>query len=92
MEPTALHLQKEIQATGPASNEAWRFTPNGESNVAFSWLNEDNEVIGTDSVINVCPANETSTYTAQAIYTNCNGDVITETDTVTSDIYRSLRD
>ena len=66
-----------------ANNEAWRFTPNGESNVAFSWLNEDNEVIGTDSVINVCPANETSTYTAQAIYTNCNGDVITETDTVT---------
>ena len=66
-----------------ASNEAWRFTPNGESNVTFSWLNENNEIIGTDPIVNVCPTNEVTTYTAQAIYTNCNGDVITETDEVT---------
>ena len=66
-----------------ASNEAWRFTPNGESNVNFSWLNENNEIIGTDPIVNVCPTNEVTTYTAQAIYTNCNGDVITETDEVT---------
>ena len=66
-----------------ATNEAWRFTPNGESNVNFSWLNENNEIIGTDPIVNVCPTNEVTTYTAQAIYTNCNGDVITETDEVT---------
>jgi gliding motility-associated-like protein len=65
-----------------ATNEAWRFTPNGNSNVAFSWLNEDNEVISTDPIINVCPSNEVTVYTAQAIYTNCNGVVITETDEV----------
>ena len=66
-----------------ASNEAWRFTPNGENNVTFSWLNEDNEIIGTDPIVNVCSTNQVTTYTAQAIYTNCNGDVITETDEVT---------
>ena len=66
-----------------ATNEAWRFTPNGETNIAFSWLNEDNEIIGTDPIVNVCPTDEVTTYTAQAIYTNCNGDVITETDEVT---------
>ena len=66
-----------------ASNEAWRFTPNGESNVNFSWLNENNEIIGIDPIVNVCPTNEVTTYTAQAIYTNCNGNVITETDEVT---------
>jgi len=56
---------------------------NGESNVTFSWLNEDSEIIGTDLIVNVCPTNEVTNYTAQAIYTNCNGDVITETDEVT---------
>jgi len=66
-----------------AINEAWRFTPNGNSNVAFSWLNENNEVISTDPIINVCPTNELTTYTAQAVYTNCNGDEIIENDEVT---------
>jgi gliding motility-associated-like protein len=66
-----------------ATNEAWRFTPNGETNIAFSWLNEDNEIIGTDPIVNVCPTDEETTYTAQAIYTNCNGDVTIETDEVT---------
>ena len=66
-----------------ATNEAWRFTPNGESNITFSWLSEDSEIIGTDPIVNVCPTNEVTTYTAQAIYTNCNGDVIIETDEVT---------
>jgi gliding motility-associated-like protein len=65
-----------------ANNEAWRFTPNGNSNVAFSWLNENNEVISTDPIINVCPTDEVTTYTAQAVYTNCNGDEIIENDEV----------
>ncbi len=66
-----------------ASNEAWRFTPNGTSNVAFSWLDSAGTVIGTDPTINVCPTDQSTTYTAQAVYTNCNGDVVTETDDVT---------
>ncbi|MDN3722911.1 gliding motility-associated C-terminal domain-containing protein [Aequorivita sp. SDUM287046] len=66
-----------------ASNEAWRFTPNGVSNVAFSWLDASGTVIGTDPTINVCPTDQSTTYTAQAVYTNCNGDVVTETDEVT---------
>ncbi|MCG2418103.1 gliding motility-associated C-terminal domain-containing protein [Aequorivita sp. F47161] len=65
-----------------ATDEAWRFTPNGASNVAFSWLDANGTVIGTDPTINVCPTDTSTTYTAQAIYTNCNGDVVTETDDV----------
>ncbi|WGF93333.1 gliding motility-associated C-terminal domain-containing protein [Aequorivita marisscotiae] len=65
-----------------ATDEAWRFTPNGASNVVFSWLDSSGTVIGTDRTINVCPTDPTTTYTAQAVYTNCNGDIITETDEV----------
>lgn len=64
-----------------ASEEAWRFTPNGNSNVDFVWLDENDVVIGTTATIEVCPT-ETSIYTAQATYTNCNGNVVVETDTV----------
>lgn len=66
-----------------AFEEAWRFTPTGDSNVVFSWLDADGEVIGTEATINVCPTDDVTVYTAQAIYTNCNGDVVTETDEVT---------
>ncbi|QQX77437.1 MULTISPECIES: gliding motility-associated C-terminal domain-containing protein [Aequorivita] len=66
-----------------ASNEAWRFTPNGMSNVVFSWLDGAGTVIGTDPTVTVCPTDTSTTYTAQAIYTNCNGDEVTETDEVT---------
>lgn len=66
-----------------ASNEAWRFTPNGASNVVFSWLDSSGTVIGTDTTINVCPTETTTVYTAQAVYTNCNGDMVTEVDDVT---------
>lgn len=65
-----------------ATNEAWRYTPNGESNVEFSWLDADGNVIGTDTTITVCPTDASTVYTAQAIYTNCNGDVVVETDDV----------
>src|SRR5690606_5300831 len=50
-----------------ATNEAWRFTPSGQSIVDFSWLNEDGSVLSTDTNITVTPT-ETTTYTAQAIY------------------------
>ncbi len=66
-----------------ATNEAWRFTPNGTSNVVFSWLDSDGNVLSNDPTFTVCPTDQVSVYTAQAVYTNCNGDVITETDDVT---------
>ncbi|HYD90202.1 MAG TPA: hypothetical protein VEA37_01805, partial [Flavobacterium sp.] len=64
-----------------ASNEAWRFTPNGPSNIEFEWLIGDAQ-FGTDLEMMVCPT-VTTTYTARATYTLCNGDeVIKEADLV----------
>lgn len=63
------------------TNEAWRFRPAGDSVVDFSWLDEGGNVVGTDPMVTVCPDN-TTTYTAQAVYTNCNGDTVTVTDDV----------
>jgi len=54
-----------------ATNEAWRFTPAGASTVVFSWL-KNGVHYSNDLAINVCPT-ETSTMTAQAIYTACGG-------------------
>lgn len=66
-----------------ATNEAWRFTPNGDPNVEFAWLDDAGNVISTDTTINVCPDEGETTYTAQAIYLNCNGAEVTVTDEVT---------
>ncbi|SDW91345.1 gliding motility-associated C-terminal domain-containing protein [Aequorivita viscosa] len=65
-----------------ATNEAWRFTPNGPPNVVFSWLDADGNEISTNPTITVCPTDPVTVYTAQAVYTNCNGDVVTVTDDV----------
>jgi gliding motility-associated-like protein len=58
--------------TGPwsATNEAWRFTPNGASNYTIQWY-EGAVPIGTGTSITVCPTVPT-TYTAIATYDNCN--------------------
>lgn len=66
-----------------ATNEAWRFTPSGETNIDFTWLDADGNVLGTDPTINVCPTEQSTTYTAKAVYQNCNGDVVIVTDDVT---------
>jgi len=66
-----------------ATNEAWRFTPSGESNIEFTWLDADGNVLGTDPTINVCPTEQSTTYTAKAVYQNCNGDVVIVSDDVT---------
>lgn len=54
-----------------ASNEGWRFTPDGAPNVTFSWL-KDGVLYSSDTDISVC-INATTTMTAQAVYTSCNG-------------------
>ncbi|MAZ72946.1 MAG: hypothetical protein CMC70_07340 [Flavobacteriaceae bacterium] len=65
-----------------ATNEAWRFTPAGDSVIEFSWLDDTGAVIGTTPTLNVCPTDPTTVYTAQVVYTNCNGDEVTVTDDV----------
>ncbi|WP_428221951.1 beta strand repeat-containing protein, partial [Flavobacterium croceum] len=56
-----------------ATNEAWRFTPSGPSVVNFQWL-VGTTPISTNTNITVCPT-QTTTYTAQAVYSSC-GQVI----------------
>jgi len=64
-----------------ATNEAWRFTPNGTPNYVLTWYDDNGDTVGNTPEINVCPT-ETTIYTAEVTYTNCNGDVITVTDDV----------
>jgi gliding motility-associated-like protein len=55
-----------------ATNEAWRFTPNGPSIVTVDWLQGGN-VIGNGNTINVCPTSNSTIYTARATYDPCSG-------------------
>ncbi|MFN8152873.1 MAG: PKD domain-containing protein [Bacteroidia bacterium] len=63
------------------TNDSYRFLPNGPSIVNFSWLLNGN-IISTSPSFQVCPLT-TTTYTAQAVYTACDGTQIIETDNVT---------
>ncbi|HHZ64339.1 MAG TPA: T9SS type B sorting domain-containing protein [Flavobacteriales bacterium] len=63
-----------------ASNEAWRFTPNGSANYVVDWY-DGPTLVGTGATINVCPT-DTTDYMVQVTYTNCNGTTVVETDTV----------
>ena len=69
-----------------ASNETWRFLPNGatsDPNVTFEWTDEDGNVISTDTTVNVCPIEET-TYTFTVTILDDDGNVIgSESDTTT---------
>jgi gliding motility-associated-like protein len=70
--------------TGPwsANNEGWRFTPDGAPNFMVNWYDDSSTLIGTGLTLNVCPS-ATMTYTAEAVYTNCDGAVVTVSDMVT---------
>jgi hypothetical protein len=68
-----------------ATNEAWRFVPNGTSIASIKWYEGSGvsgTVVGTTDVINVCPPS-TTIYTAEITYTLCNGTTITELDETT---------
>lgn len=54
-----------------ATEEAWRFSPDGPSSVQFLW-EKDGEFFSNDEVINVS-IDETVKYTATAIYEGCEG-------------------
>jgi gliding motility-associated-like protein len=68
--------------TGPwsATNEAWRFTPNGSPNYAIQWYQGVNAISPT-STVTVSPTS-TTTYTAVCVYDNCDGTQVTVTDDV----------
>jgi len=59
--------------TGPwtASNEAWRFTPNGTTIVTVEWF-DGTTLLGTGTTYTACPSANT-TYTARATYLPCAG-------------------
>lgn len=68
-----------------ATNEAWRFVPNGTSITTIQWYEgsgTSGPVVGTTDVITVCPG-ATTTYTAEITYTLCDGTTIVETDETT---------
>ena len=74
-----------LDANWTATNEAWRFVPNGNSIASITWYEGSGvsgTVVGTTDVINVCPAS-TTTYTAEITYTLCDGRTITELDETT---------
>jgi len=64
------------------NNDAWRFVPSGAPNYTVSWFQAGNPVpISATTTVQVCPS-QTTTYYAQAVYTNCNGSTVTVTDSV----------
>jgi gliding motility-associated-like protein len=66
-----------------ASNETWRFVPDGAPSTSFSfeWQDAAGTVIGTDLAITVCPQVET-TYTAVSIFVTPGGTTEILTDDV----------
>lgn len=64
-----------------AEYDAWRFTPNGSSNVSIEWY-DGLDLIATGDSVNVCPEIPTS-YIAKATYQACTGaNLIVKRDTV----------
>ena len=62
--------------------EAWRFTPAGESIIDFEWLDSSGEIISTESSFDIS-IYETQTYTAKVTYTTCTGNPIIVQDDIT---------
>ena len=67
------------------NNEAYRFTPAGNSVVEFAWKDAAGNVITNDKTLEVCPTANT-VYTASGTYTNCGVDPITVTQDVTVNV------
>ena len=68
--------------TGPwtvNTPEAWRFLPNGTPNYTIEWTDQSGTVVGNSASVQVCPTTN-EVYTAEIIYTNCDGSVVVDTD------------
>lgn len=64
-----------------ATNEAYRFTPNGNSIASVRWKNANGFVIGNGTSIQVCPTTNTN-YTAEVVYNNCDNTEIVYSDNI----------
>jgi len=74
-----------LDANWTATNEAWRFVPNGTSIASLRWYEgagTTGPMVGTTPTLNVCPTS-TTTYTAEITYTLCNGSTIKQLDQTT---------
>ena len=58
-----------------ATDEAWRFTPDGAPNYSLKWYDENNNVISTNANVEVCVPDPTvsSKYKVEVEYTICDG-------------------
>ncbi|GAB4131798.1 MAG: hypothetical protein Fur0041_02510 [Bacteroidia bacterium] len=63
-----------------ANNEGRRYTPSGANTYSIAWY-QGVTLIGNTATISVCPT-QTTTYTFQATYTNCNNQTVTVSDQV----------
>ena len=61
--------------------EAWRFTPAGDSIIEFEWLDSNGELVSTNPNFEVLPT-ETTSYTARVTYTTCTGNPIVVEDEI----------
>ena len=68
--------------TWVAQDEAWRFTPIGESIVEFEWVDSDGNFISSDVEIDV-DVFDTTSYTAKVTYTTCTGNITIVEDEIT---------
>ncbi|RRO20988.1 PKD domain-containing protein, partial [Flavobacteriaceae bacterium 14752] len=68
-----------------ATQEAWRFTPDGTPNVTFEWFDPAGNFFSSSPTITV-PVNGDETYTAVATYTNCNGNQVVVSDDAVIDV------
>lgn len=72
-----------------ATNEAWQFSPAGDPNYVFEWLDGDGIVVSTDPNYTFTPE-EDETFTARVTYTNtCNADEVVLEDTITVTLCQS---
>ncbi len=64
-----------------AQNDAWRFTPSGTPNFTLTWYDSAGTQLSNTGTVQVCPSTSQS-YTAQAVYSNCDGTQTTVSDNV----------
>jgi Secretion system C-terminal sorting domain len=56
-----------------ATNESWRFTPNGTTNSQLSWKKNGVLINSSQNPLNVCPTSASDSYRACVTYLGCNG-------------------
>jgi gliding motility-associated-like protein len=64
-----------------ATNEAWRFTPNGPPAYSLAWYDMANNVIGSSDTLQICPT-DTTDFAAEITYFACDGSTVVVRDTV----------